>query len=200
MERHYEETENVYRQMRAWRHDYHNHIQAMQAYLTLNQLDELDNYLKELNHDLTTVDTVLKTGNVRLDAILNSKLSLAKANEIKVDATAKADENLPFSPVDLCVILGNLMDNAIEACLKQENPEDRFIRVYIGKYKGSFYLSVTNSVGGKMNKIGKSYKTTKEGFHGFGIKRVDALVNKYSGYINRQDEGDVFATEVMLPL
>lgn len=200
MERHYEETENIYRQMRAWRHDYHNHIQTMQAYLKMDQKEELSQYLNDLNNDLTQVDTVIKTGNVRLDAILNSKLSLAKGNDIKVNAAAKADEDIPFSPVDLCVILGNLMDNAIEACLKLENPEERFIRVYIGKFRENFYLSVTNSVGGKINKSGKSYKTTKQGFHGFGLRRVDALVSKYNGYINRQDEEGVFATEVMLPL
>ena len=78
LEKHCEEVENMYRQMRGWRHDYHNHIQTMKAYLTMGQLEDLNRYFQELDQDLTTVDTVIKTGNVMIDAILNSKLSLAK--------------------------------------------------------------------------------------------------------------------------
>ena len=78
----------MYRQMRGWRHDYHNHIQTMKAYLTMRQLEDLNRYFQELDQDLTTVDTVIKTGNVMIDAILNSKLSLAKGKNIRIEAKA----------------------------------------------------------------------------------------------------------------
>ena len=58
MERHYHEVENMYRQMRGWRHDYHNHIQTMKAYLSMGQADRLEEYLASLDQDLTSVDTV----------------------------------------------------------------------------------------------------------------------------------------------
>lgn len=79
MEQHYREVENMYRQMRGWRHDYHNHIQTMKAYLSMGQADKLSDSLASLDQDLTNVDTVVKTGNVMVDAILNSKLSMAQA-------------------------------------------------------------------------------------------------------------------------
>lgn len=200
MEQHYHEVENMYRQMRGWRHDYHNHIQTMKAYLSMGQTEKLEGYLASLDQDLTKVDTVVKTGNVMVDAILNSKLSMAQAKGIAIHAKATVDPDVSIAETDLCVILGNLLDNAMEACLKQEGEAKRFIRVYIGKFKGQFYISVSNSVGGAIQKQNGAYQTTKSGSHGFGLRRVDALIDKYGGYLNRQDEGDVFATEVMLPI
>lgn len=199
LEKHYEEVENMYRQVRGWRHDYKNHIGVMKAHLQMKEYDLLDEYLSTLNADLMEIDTVIKTGNVMTDAILNSKLTLAKEKGIAVKADAKVPKDLKITETDLCVILGNLLDNAIEAVLNTPE-EKRFIRVYLGTFKGQFYISVSNSVGKKLKKQGKTYLTTKDGMHGFGLKRMDAIVKKYGGYVNRQDETDVFATEVMLPL
>ena len=71
MTKHCEEVQHIYKTMRGWRHDYHNHIQTL---LALNgDKEKTEQYLLNLNHDLSTVDTVIKTGNVMVDAILNSK-------------------------------------------------------------------------------------------------------------------------------
>ena len=138
MEKHCEEVQNMYRQTRGWRHDYHNHIQTMKAHLAMGRLEELDNYLNELDQDLTSVDTVIKTGNVMIDAILNSKISLAKQRGIEVDAKALVPKDLDttISEVDLSLIIGNLMDNAMEACMRVGDSAQRFIRVYIDILKG----------------------------------------------------------------
>ncbi len=197
--KHCDEVDNIYRTMRGWRHDYHNHIQAMLA-LTENP-EELRKYLWMLNDDLTTVDTVIKTGNVMVDAILNSKLSLIKTKKIAVNAKASVPPQFRISEIDLCVVIGNLLDNAMEACLRQDENENRFIRVYIGTLKQQLYICVTNSVGGEVRKVGKAYLSTKDSdTHGFGLMRIDRLADKYNGYVNRQDEPGAFATEVMLPL
>ncbi len=200
LQKHYNEVENMYRQMRGWRHDYKNHIAAMKIHLQQGNYELLGNYLNELNEDLTNVDTVLKTGNVMVDAILNSKISLAKSKNINVDATAKVPEKIRVSDTDICVIIGNLLDNAIEACCKLEDCDKHFIRIYIGLLKQQLYISVSNSVGGEIKKAGKTYLTTKNENHGFGLKRIDKIVSEYGGYINRQDETDVFATEIMIAL
>ncbi len=204
--KHCEEVENMYRQTRGWRHDYHNHIQTMKAYLTMGEADKLQAYLDKLDSDLTTVDTVIKTGNVMIDAILNSKISLAKSKRIRVDAKAIVPPDLAVSEVDLSLIIGNLMDNAMESCLKIKDEDKRFIRVYVDIMKGQLYLYVMNSVDGWVgNKLAQEhqnkYLSTKDGrTHGFGLMRIDRVVAKYHGYIDRQDEENVFATEVLLPL
>lgn len=197
--KHCDEVQNIYKTMRGWRHDYHNHIQALLA--LIGNEEKTREYLLRLNDDLTTVDTVLKTGNVMVDAILNSKLSLIKSRKIAVNAKAVVPARLQVSEIDLCVIIGNLLDNAMEACLKQEEESDRFIRIFIGVMKGQLYLSVTNSTGGEIRKEGKRYLSTKDSpSHGFGLMRVDRIAEKYDGYVNRQHEKGVFATEVLLPL
>lgn len=201
LEKHFEEVENMYRQTRGWRHDYRNHIQTMKAYLAMNEIKKLENYLDELDTDLTTVDTVIKTGNVMIDAILNSKISLAKAKNIQVDAKAIVPRQLNMSEVDLSIIIGNLMDNAIEACEKVEKEKDRYIRVYIDILKGQLYIYVMNSTNESLKRKGKIYVSTKNSRdHGFGLMRMDKVVEKHRGYLDRQHEEGVFATEVMLPL
>lgn len=200
LEKHYNEVENMYKKMRGWRHDYKNHIATMKIHLKQGNYDFLANYLNELSDDLETVDAVLKTGNVMVDAILNSKISLAVSQGIKVDAVATVPKKIRISDTDICVVIGNLLDNAIEACCKIPDEEKRFIRIYIGMFKKQLYISVSNSVGEKLNKKGKTYFSTKDENHGFGLKRVDFIVEKYGGFLNRQDETDVFATEIMICL
>lgn len=200
MNRHIEEVNEMYRQVRAWRHDYRNHIQVMKAHLDAGRYEDVDSYLRQLNEDLGTVDTVLKTGNVMVDAILNSKLNLISSHGISVNAKATVPENLSASPLDLCVIIGNLMDNALEACLRMEDAEKRFIRLYMGTHKGQFYISVTNSTAALRRK-GRSYLSTKHGQdHGFGLMRIDRIAARCGGTVNRQSEEGVFATEILLPI
>lgn len=143
IETHYREVDNMYRQIRGWRHDYRNHIQTMKAYAANGDLDAIKNYLDLLDEDLTTVDTVIKTGNPMTDAILNSKISLARAKGVEVVADAHIPVRLSFSEIDLCCIIGNLFDNAIEASVKLPE-EQRVIRVYMDMKNTQLYISFTN--------------------------------------------------------
>ncbi len=198
IEKQVREIQNMYKQVRGWRHDYRNHIQNMKIQLAEKNYDKLDSYLSELAEDLNTVDTVIKTGNVMADAILNSKLQSAEKLNIALNVKANIPEKLPLSDVELCAVMGNLLDNAIEACAGLSENQ-RFMRIYIGQLKGQFYMSVQNSAG-KVKKLGGEYLSTKEGEHGYGLFRIDRVAKKYSGYVNRQNEEGVFATEIMLPL
>lgn len=197
--KHCEEVQNIYKTMRGWRHDYRNHIQTMRASLEMGNLTELGNYLGVLTVDLNTVDTVVKTGNVMADAILNSKLALCKTKNIPYEVTATIPENCVVNDVELCVIIGNLLDNAMEACEKIEDKAQRFIRVYIGVFKQQLYVNVTNSMLDVPVKSGKAFKSSKGENHGFGLMRIDRIADKYSGFVNRQFEDGVFGTEIMLP-
>ena len=199
IETHYREVDNMYRKMRGWRHDYRNHIQAMKAYAASEDWDAIKRYLDLLDDDLTTVDTVIKTGNPMTDAILNSKISLAASRKIKVIADASIPVKLKLSEIDLCCIIGNLFDNAIEASMKL--PEDRrVIRVYMDLRNTQLYISFTNFTSGKkMQKEGKLFRSTKGEGHGFGLVRIDAIVERLDGYISRNSEDGAFTTEILLP-
>lgn len=199
MSHHYEEVKSVYLNMRGWRHDYHNHIQTMKAYLQLQQYDQMDAYLNELETDLKKVDQLVKSGNLMVDAILNSKLSLASDHRIRVDCKAIIPDQISISDIDICVIIGNLMDNAIEACDKI--PEElRRIRFYADIVHQQFYVSITNSAAEDLSEGQKRYISEKRGNHGHGMKRVKLTVDKYDGYLNLKNEPGVFVSELMIPL
>jgi len=187
--------------MRGWRHDYHNHIQAMQAFRALQQNEKLDEYLVQLNADLSSVDSLIKSGNVMIDAILNSKLSLAKSRDIAINAKAAVPQKISVSEIDLCVVIGNLLDNAIEANLRLEHEGGRFIRVYIDQKGDQLYISITNASGCKAKRAQGRYVSAKGGInHGFGLMRISRIINKYDGYIKSRDEDGAFTSEVLLPL
>ena len=194
----YEEVKAVYLNMRGFRHDYHNHIQVIKAHLYMNKLELVDKYLLELEGELERIDSRIRSGNLMLDAILNSKIAIAEKYNIEVICKAEVPEKLTVTDIDLCVVLGNLLDNAIESCQKLQ--ERRFIRVYITIIKNQLYISIQNSAKEDLSFDERNYITTKRGNHGLGMKRVSLLVDKYQGYLNLQNEPGIFAAEVTLPM
>ncbi len=199
LQKYCDEVESMYTKMRGWRHDYHNHIQALQASMALGKYDEVNAYLRQLNDDLTNVDTTIKTGRVMVDAILNGKMNIAAQNIIPVNAKAKIPENTPVTDVDLCVIIGNLLDNAVEENKKLPQ-DDRFIRIYIGQKNTQFYLAFTNAAGKKQERRGSLFGSTKGADHGFGLARVESIVKKYGGLFSADSEDGGFTAEILIPL
>ncbi len=145
---HYAEVENMYRQTRGWRHDYRNHIQVLKSYLAMGDIEAASHYLDALDADLNTVDLAMKTGNKMTDIILNSKISLARSKNIQVVADAHVPVELSTAEIDLCIIIGNLFDNAIEACMALPK-EERMIRVYMEMKNTLLYISFTGTMSRK---------------------------------------------------
>lgn len=202
IEKHLEEVGNMYYEMRGWRHDYANQIQVMKIAFENGEYEKVRNYLNALDNNLANVDTVIKTGNIMVDAILNSIISLAKSKNISINAKANIPDECNINDVDLCAMLGNILNNAIEGCLTREKESERFIRIFIGQLKQNLYITVTNTYSGKLLKNGAIYTTTKANRqqHGFGLMRIDNIAKRHGGYVNRQSEEGAFVTEVILPL
>ena len=199
IETHYQEVENMYRQIRGWRHDYRNHIQTMKVHAANGDMEAIKSYLDELDTDLNTVDTVVKTGNAMADAILNSKISLAQSRNISVHCDAHIPVKLSMSELDLCCIIGNLFDNAIDASMKLPEKE-RLIRVYMDMKGTQLYISFTNfTADKKMSKVGGRFHTTKGDGHGFGLIRIDNIIERLDGYLSRNSEDGAFTTEILIP-
>ncbi len=195
LQKYYAEVENMYGKMRGWRHDYRHHIQAMKVHASRGEMAEIQRYLDMLDQDLTNVETVIRTGNSAADAVLNSKLSLAGKRQIRVRTSVRIPVHLTTPELDLCTILGNLLDNAIEACMELP-PEKRLIRIYM-EMKGNFlYFALTNTAGGRKK---NHFRTTRGAGRGLGLNRVDAIVKKLGGHVTRASEEEAFSTEVLLP-
>lgn len=195
----YREIREIYLDMRGWRHDYHNHLQVMKAQLAAGRTREARRYLDDLEQALDRVDSTVKSGNLMADAILNSKLTLAGKKGIRVNCKAVLPASLSIEDVDLCVLLGNLLDNALEACEKIP-PDQRFLRIYMTVNGSQLYISVQNSAKEELNFNERNYISQKRGRHGLGMKRVKALTDKYDGYLTLANEPGIFAAEATLPL
>lgn len=200
MEKHYEEVWAMYQQMRIWRHDYKNHLQVMKAHLDMGEYQELRDYILRLDRELGCAGEVINTGNKVLDASLNSMIHMARAKKIEVNVKVVLPPKLSVEEYDLCVLLGNLLDNAVEGCESQKEGERRFLRIYVGVLREQLYVSVTNSHAIQLQREGERYRSTKASDRGLGMMSIDHVVAKYRGHINRQNDESIFATEVLLPL
>lgn len=199
IETHYREVENMYQKMRGWRHDYHNHIQTLKFLAANNDIVGIREYLNELDTNLSLLDSSIRTGNSMADAILNSKVSLAKAREIDVRVDAHIPVKLKISEIDLCCILGNLFDNAIDASMALP-PQNRLIRVYMDMKGSQLYISFTNFTSQKkLGKLGRVFATTKGLGHGLGLSRIENIVEKHDGYLSFNSEDGAFTAEILLP-
>ncbi len=123
---------------------------------------ELIAYLGRLDENLYQVDTVIKTGNLMMDAVLGSKLGLMKKRGIRTDVTVQVPKGMKLTDMELCVLVGNLLDNAIEACEEVEEEENRFIRIYMDTLQEQFYLSVMNGMNGRAQRKGTGFVSRKQ--------------------------------------
>ncbi|KRM55222.1 sensor histidine kinase [Lacticaseibacillus sharpeae] len=194
-----QEVQELYAGMRGWRHDYHDHLQALKAYLRAGDTAAAQDYLNQLEDKLDSVDPLVHSGNPLLDAIVNAKLTLAERAQIPTNVKVLVGTTPLIDDVDLVVIVGNLLDNAIEAITEQPADETRRLRVYISILKQQLYISVTNTR--PLDQvIDVNYASTKNDKRGLGIRRINRLVAKYGGVINRQYADEVFVTEIALPI
>ena len=195
---HYQEVENMYRDIRKFRHNYRNHLQTLRSFVAENDMESIKNYLDNLDENLHSIAPVIRTGNRMADAILNSKITTATNENIKCIADCKISNILDIKDIDLATIIGNLFDNAIES-VRNLPEEDRFIRIYMDMKGNKLYISFTNKTSSKkQEKFGRIFKSTKGENRGLGLISIDEIVDKYDGYINRNSEDNAFTTEILI--
>lgn len=195
--RHLGEVQSIYKEMRGYKHDFHNHLQTLKGQLEAGETERAIAYIEQLDSQLMNVDTVLKTGNISLDAILSAKLAQAKAAGIAVTVKANVPDNLLLTDLELSILVGNLLDNAIEACAAAEG--QRFIRIFMGMKGKMLYFYMLNSAGRKEQKEGSLFASHKKGFHGFGLRRVETILGEHDGWCKYNSEEGAFTSEFLVP-
>ena len=196
-EKHIAEVRSIHAEMRGYKHDFHHHLETLKGYLSSGEIERARAYIDELDERLFAVDTLLKTGNVTLDAILSAKIAKAKAERIAVKVKAVVPEELTLSDVELSILVGNLLDNAVEAC--REAAGEKFIRLYIAMKGKMLYFSMLNAAGEKRRKEHGLFETQKPGLHGFGLRRVSSVIENRGGWIKANSEEGAFSTEFLVP-
>ncbi len=196
-EKHLNEVRSIHKEMRGYKHDFHHHLQALKGQLEAGEVDRALVYIEQLDNQLMNVDTLLKTGNVSLDAILSAKIAQAKAENIAVTVKANVPDALTISDLELSIIIGNLLDNAIEACRTVTG--ERFIRIFISMKGTMLYFSMLNAAGAKKKKTGSLFATHKDGVHGFGLRRAEAILEEHGGWVKYNSEDGAFTSEFLVP-
>lgn len=196
-EKHLNEVRSIHKEMRGYKHDFHHHLQALKGQLEAGEVDRALAYIEQLDNQLMNVDTLLKTGNVSLDAILSAKIAQAKAENIAVTVKANVPDALTISDLELSIVVGNLLDNAIEACRTVTG--ERFIRIFISMKGTMLYFSMLNAAGAKKKKTGSLFATHKDGVHGFGLRRAEAILEEHGGWVKYNSEDGAFTSEFLVP-
>jgi len=199
--KHNEEVSFLYEKMRGLKHDLNNHLQVIHGYLDLKMYKKLDEYICNVEEGISVSELFVNTGNLAIDSIVSSKILLANNYNIKVNMSIQIPPELSISDNDICSLLGNLLDNAIEACQRiSKTDSDRFLTLKMFVAKKQLCLLISNSTDGNIRRIGNAYISSKEcRDHGIGIKRIDEIVFKYGGYIDRNISSNTFECKILLP-
>ena len=186
--------------LRAQRHDFLNHLQVVYSLLEMQEYGEATAYLERVYDEHRSVSSVLRTKMTAFNALLQVKSAACEERGIALEMDIRSTlEGLPVPPWELCCIIGNLFDNAMEASMALPE-EKRMIRVYMDMKGTQLYISFTNfTAAKKLSKVGKGFKTSKGEGHGFGLVRIDAIVEKLDGYLSRNSEDGAFTTEILIP-
>lgn len=191
-----EEIRRIQQQIGLLKHDMKNHTLVILSYLEENKTEEARQYAGEILDKLNRMYTYVNVGNSLLSYIINSKLSMAKEQGIEIKAEI---ENLPFSymdSVDFSALLNNMLDNAVNGAL---NSEGKKLEVDIASEKGFDVITVKNSIDGSVLQNNPELETSKEEpGHGYGMKQMKAVTEKYEGNIDIYEKDGMFIVSVML--
>ena len=189
-------------QYRKLRHDMKNHWQMVQTLLASGRLSEALDYTSRIQDQLefhTRSHQIISTGNPFLDAVLTSKLGQAAASGIQVDTEIMVVKNMKIDMVDCGIIFGNILENAIEACLKQSGEADRRILVKLLYKKGMLVCGICNSMDPDTS-VRSGFATTKPEAesHGLGLPNVREAVAGYGGTLNLKAQDGRFEVSFVL--
>ena len=183
--------------IRALRHDMKNHILALQVLVQKNHAEEAASYLDSMEHFMTNPQEYVSTGNDTIDSLLNYKIQRAKDVLNLVETKISIPEQLNLHSFDLNVVLGNLLDNAIDA---SRQTEEKKLKIMMKLDKGILFLNIRNSCQGAADGKHNMLETTKKDQvnHGIGLKNVRRIIEKYHGDMEFLCENGSMETDIMM--
>ena len=199
-----EEIINSTHNLRNLKHDITNHMNVLNRLIKLENNEAALQYITQINSSIEETSYTISTGITSIDCILTSKLSTALNNSIVIEHQIHFPKMLNVSDMDLCSLLGNLLDNAIEANCKLEK-EKRKLQIEIKPYNNMLSIYISNSAGGiyQYNPIDGSLLTSKnreKHTHGIGLKRIMEIVEKYDGIIDISPKENTFSISILIPI
>ena len=187
-------------QIRAVRHDIKLHLATLKGFTINGDLEDIKGYLDSLVADIEKSEIYSNTGNIAFDSIINYKLQNAKSDNIKLDLNVAVPPELNVEVVDIVTIIGNLLDNALEAVAKVN---EKIIKIDIKFNKGGLFAKIENSFNGEVQYdegMAESSIVSLKGSneHGYGLKNIKQSVEKYNGHMKISHKDNIFSTGIFL--
>lgn len=190
---------NLYGEIKYISHDMKNHLNILEDYMRHKEYQKAYDYMIKLREPVLQIEQYAYSGNRVIDTVLNDKFALAQREDIKINQEIDNIGQIEVSDKDLCIILSNLLDNAIEACLRFENQE-KWIDITLRKLTYGLIFKISNPKHEKYITIEKGkYLTTKDdkNIHGIGLESVNYILKKYDSRIKIENKNDIFAVSVV---
>lgn len=182
----------------ALRHDMKHHLQGIYAMAQKEENQDVLRYLEQMQDSLVNPKEYVKTGNQKMDAILNYILARADQLNITVEQNVKVSKKIPVEAYELNILLGNLLENAIEAA---NESSEKHLSLHIVESKGILMIEIKNSHSGKLVTYGERLLSTKNGSrHGYGLINVKNIVDTHHGKMDISYDEKDFLVEITLYL
>ena len=194
-----------YNQVKRFRHDMLSHLITLKGYLQQNQPSEAEEYLGKLSGELDLKRRGLISNNVVVDALINNRKTRAVKEGIEFETEIVIPREFKIDDMDLCIVLGNALNNAIEACTRlKDNQIEKLILLKM-KYKRNYLLiELSNSydistIKKSEGRFLSSKITLGKESHGIGLGNIDAIVEKYGGTFQTELLDEMFVLKIMIP-
>lgn len=199
IEKNYQEMFLLYQKRERVFHDMKNHLAVLSMLIAERDLDRAESYIGKVTEPILKLEHKKYTGNRIVDIILADKIEKAENNDIDFMVKTGIISEGRIQDIDWCSILSNLLDNAIEACLKLKESE-RWIKININQNECATIINISNTFDGKIQRDNGWLKSSKnnEYMHGLGIKSVQNSVEKYNGILEYRAEMKIFKINISL--
>ncbi|MBQ9866111.1 MAG: GHKL domain-containing protein [Lachnospiraceae bacterium] len=201
LEREYQSLSRSYETNAKLFHDFRNHMGVLKNYLIKDKAGEALSYIEELTGTESSLITGVWTGDDTVDYLIGSKMEAAGKKDISFEAEVEFPRNIDIKSSDLCAVLANLLDNAIEASSKLKDPSERKIRLIIRRIRQMLVIKVENTYENRPQEEDDGhFKSSKTdgGLHGWGIKSAETAAGKYDGTVQSRIDDKFFTTVVTM--
>ena len=197
----YEKIQKYYDEFRSFRHDFKNHILCLRSLVAANRIDEAVEYMNDMESMAVQKKEEFNTGNIIIDALLNDKSEKAQKAHAKLEFKGFVP-TMGITKADLCIIMANAIDNAIESCAKDYNETIKSININADFKQGYFFLKISNPMFETVKINGKKLVTSKvdKDRHGFGVANIMHTVEKYEGTADITTEDNTFVLDIQMHL
>lgn len=199
MEQYIKTSEAQYSSIRKLKHDMKDQMLSVYELLSNGRIDEAKSFISKNNRIISDSETYVKTDSMIANAVINSKLTTAAALGVKVSCITVSDFK-GIDEVDLCELLGNMLENAVTACKEMPADSQRFIYLEIGRENDIYSFLVKNALERSVLESNPELKTSKhdETEHGLGVSIIKEIACKYNGRYDFYETDNAFCCSVIL--